>query len=59
MHLKCVLDDLLDQVYPVVDSGPVEERHILLVRLPDVEARLNQLPAALKDSISEKRVVMV
>lgn len=52
------LDDLLDQVYPVVDGGPVEECHVLLVRLPDVEARLHQLPAALEDSVPGKRAAL-
>lgn len=52
---SCALDDSLDQVYPVVDGGPVEERHVLLVGLPDVEACLHQLPAALEDSVPANR----
>lgn len=53
--VRCAFDDSLDQVYPVVDGGPVEERHVLLVGLPDVEARLHQLPAALDDSVPGKQ----
>lgn len=41
----------LDQVYPVVDGGPVEERYVFLVWLPNIEARLHQLSAALEDTI--------
>lgn len=41
----------LDQVYPVVDGGPVEERYVFLVWLSNVKARLHQLSAALKDAI--------
>ena len=41
----------LDQVYPIVDGGPVEERYVFFVWLPNVEARLHQLPAALEDSV--------
>lgn len=48
-------DDSLDQVYPVVDGGPVEKGYIFFVWLPNVEARLHQLPAALEDAVPEER----
>lgn len=46
--------DSLDQVYPVVDGSPVEERYVFLVWLPDVEACLHQLSAAFEDAIPAK-----
>ena len=47
--------DSLDQVYPVVDAGPVEECYVFFVWLPNIEARLHQLPAALEDAVPEER----
>lgn len=51
----------LDQVYPVVDGGPVEECYVFFVWLPNVEARLHQLSAALKDAVpgDEGQIVKV
>lgn len=46
--------DLLDQVYPVVDRSPVEERYVFFVWLPNIKARLHQLPAALEDAVPEE-----
>lgn len=43
--------DSLDQVYPVVDGGPVEERYVFFVWLPNIEARLHQVSAALEDAV--------
>lgn len=45
--------DSLDQVYPVVDGGPVEERYVFFVWLPNIEARLHQISAALEDAVPE------
>ncbi len=50
---KTLLDSL-DQVYPVVDGGPVEECYVFFVWLPNIEARLHQLPAALEDAVPEE-----
>lgn len=47
--------DSLDQVYPVVDSGPVEEGYVFFVWLPNIEARLHQLSAALEDTVPEDK----
>lgn len=47
--------DSLDQVYPVVDGGPVEECYVFFVWLPNIEARLHQLPAALEDAVPEEK----
>lgn len=44
------LQNSLDQVQSVVDGGPVQQRDVLLVRLPHVVSRLHQLLAALQDS---------
>lgn len=41
----------LDQVYPVVDGGPVQERYVFFVWLPNIETCLHQLPAALEDAV--------
>lgn len=41
----------LDQVYPVVDGGPVKERYVFFVWLPNIETCLHQLPAALEDAV--------
>lgn len=46
--------DSLDQIYPVVDGGPVEECYVFFVWLPNIEARLHQLPAALEDAVPEE-----
>lgn len=43
--------DSLDQVYPVVDGGPVEECNVFFVWLPNIETRLYQLSAALEDAV--------
>lgn len=50
MH-KMFCSNLLHQVYPVVDGGPVEKRYVFFVWLPNVKARLHQLSAALEDAV--------
>lgn len=41
---------LLDQLGAVVDGRPVEQGHVLFVRLPDIISGFHQLLAAFQDS---------
>lgn len=51
MKLNTISEDSLDQIYPVVDGGPVEERYVFLIWLSNVKTRLHQLPATLEDAV--------
>ena len=42
---------LLDKFCPVVDGGPMQERHIFRVHLVDIEAPFDEFHASLVDSV--------